>query len=120
MYNILLNKYYLKYLKLYKKNKKYLLYYQYNLMKKKLLLLLNNNNIKKNKKRIGILINFFKIKNIIKKKKNLNYNKLNLILRKNYNNIGNIHILNIILNKIINIFLKLGYLLYEDNEIKNK
>ncbi|WXB47388.1 MAG: phenylalanine--tRNA ligase subunit alpha [Candidatus Shikimatogenerans sp. Tmey] len=119
MYNILINKYYLKYFKLYKKKKKYLLIKKYKIMKKKLLYLINNTNIINNKKKIGILINFFKILKK-KKKKNIFNNKLDLILRKNYNNIGQKHIINIILNKIIYIFLKLGYFLYEDNEIKNK
>ncbi|XBT18667.1 MAG: phenylalanine--tRNA ligase subunit alpha [Candidatus Shikimatogenerans sp. Tcar] len=124
MCNIILNKYYFKYIKLYKEKKKYLLINKYKFMKKKLILLLKNNINNNNKKKIGKLINFFKIKNNkLKKKKNIyknfKFNKFNLILRKNYNNIGNIHIINIILNKIINIFLKLDYSIYEDYEIKN-
>ncbi|XBT18346.1 MAG: phenylalanine--tRNA ligase subunit alpha [Candidatus Shikimatogenerans sp. Tduv] len=115
---LLKNKYYKKYYKLYKKKKKKINIDEYKNMKKKLLFLLKKNITLKNKKKIGLLINYFKIKKKIKKKKNIY--EYNFITQKKYDNIGNIHPINIILNKIINIFLKLNFLIYEDKEIKNK
>lgn len=120
MNNILLNKFYKKYYLLYINKKKYLSKKKYKKMKINLLLLLKNNIFIKNKKKIGILINYFKIKNEKKKNIFIYKDKINLILRKNYDNIASKHPITIILNKIINFFLKLNYSLFEDNEIKNK